>query len=375
MALKYPNKIKRAGYWKRYEKADIKDFLLVWNVVLSFIKLEEIPFRFAKRGRRPTLSVQECVAMSAVYVYFDLDFRELEFMVALLSGKHLDHSNCVRWFGKLTPEYIDALVYQVHEKILEISDEGDYIADSSNVTSDRLKAIEKAGDVILEHITWKVHILVMYLLNVGLVSIVSIFPTKGNVNDSPVLRNKLLRRNRVIKERMCHTDKGYFGKENIRKCKDVGLKPNIVPKEQEYSDKYLIKYIKNDYNNRSRKKNRGLVEGVFGGFQTETDMRMRCRKTHHRMIYISLLGLKHNIRTYLRAIALVVLRYFAPTPPSRMKTILYSDASHIQVFHLRFSSGVRINPNSLIFACISSAAFLLYGSYESMVYGDMLIRK
>jgi len=315
MALKYPNKRKRRGYWKSYERAEIKNYLLVWNTVLSLINPEDIPFRFAKRGRKPTLSPEECVAMAALHVYFDLRFRETEFLVALLTGKHLDHSNCVRWFGKLTVEYIDLLVFQVHQQILEeVSDQGDYIADASNLTCDRLRAVEQQGITIFEHLTWKMHLLVMYLCNAGLLSIVSIHPTAGRANDNPVLHQHLLQEHRLIAGRRCHADKAYFGKANITKCRKLGLRPNMVPKEQQYSDALLKRYIRNQYDNEARKKNRGLVEGVFGGFQTETDMRIRCREPHHRDVCTALMGLKHNIRTYLRAKALMIFWYFAPTP-------------------------------------------------------------
>jgi len=124
----------------------------------------------------------------------------------------------------------------------------------------------------------------------------------------------LLKKERVIRGRPCHGDKGYFGKENIKHCKAVGLKPNIVPKEELYTDLYLRKYIAQEYDDPSRKETRGLIEGVFGGFQTENDMRMRCRTTHHRNLFVALLGLKHNLRTYLRVVQHGLMFYFAPTP-------------------------------------------------------------
>ena len=315
MALKYPNKRKRTGYWKRYERASIKDYLLVWNTILLLINEKEIPFCKAKSGRKPKLTKKECVAISVMYVYFDIDFRELEYLTALLTGKHLDHTNCVRWFGKLTLPYVDQLVFAVHQRILmEVSSQGDYIADASTLTCDRLVAREQLGEMVFEHVTWKMHLLVMYLWHVGLISVVSIFATPGNASESPILRQRLLQKERLIEGRKCHADKGFFGKKNIAKCKRVGLQANIVPKEQEYSDGYLKRYIRRDYDNEARKKNRGLIEGVFGGFETETDMKIRCRKPHHRDLAVALFGVKQNIRTYLRAIALMIFDYFAPTP-------------------------------------------------------------
>ena len=314
MCNKYPNKKKRRGFWKRYERANIKDYRKVWDFCIEFIDKDEIPFVFSNIGRKPNLNKKEYVCMSILHAYFDLDFRETEHLLPLLINKNLDHSNCVRWFGKLTVDYINDLVFKVHKKIIGINDAGDYIADSTKATCDRLKVINKAGEDLFYHITWKLHILVQYIFTLGLISIVSVWSSDGDVNDSPTLRNKLLKKNKIQKGKKCHADKGYFGKENIEKCKKLKLLPNIVPKEEVYSDNYLKKYVNKEYDNNSRKQNRGLVEGVFGGLETETGMEIRCRKEHHRDIYLCLLALKHNLRTYMRATLMVVKSYFAPTP-------------------------------------------------------------
>ena len=311
---KYPNKKKRRGFWKRYERAHIKDFRKVWNTSLGFIKTKEIPFSFSNRGRKPNLTRKEYVCMSLLYVYFDLDFRETEYLIKLLTGKQLDHTNCVRWFGKLNLDYINALVFSIHKKIIGINNSGDYITDASTVTCDRLKTANKAGEDEFQHITWKLHSLIQYVFALGLLSVVSIWSTKGEANESPVLRKKLLNKNNVEKGKRLHGDKGFFGKENIKICKQLGLRPNIVPKDMKYSDAYLKRYIRKDYDNESRKKNRGLVEGLFGGFHTEMGMEIKCRKLHHRNICVALLAVKHNIRTYLRAVALKLFCLFRTNP-------------------------------------------------------------
>ena len=314
MKHKYPNKKKRKGFWKRYEQANIKDFRKVWNTSMGFIVEEDISFSFSKKGRKPNLTKKEIVCLSIIHVYFNLDFRTTEHLIKLLTGKKLDHTNCVRWFGKLNLNYINNLVYKIHKKIIGIDDVGDYIADSSNVTCDRLKIKNNVGEEEFHHITWKLHALIQYIFSLGLISIVSIWSTKGEDSESPIFRSKLLKKDRVKRNKKCHADKGFFGKENIKACKLLRLKPNIVPKKIKYTDAYIKRYIRNDYDNESRKKTRGLVEGLFGGYETEMDMKIRCRKPHHRDNYLGLLGVKHNLRTYLRATALKCFIYFAPTP-------------------------------------------------------------
>lgn len=314
MKRKYPNKKKRCGFWKVYEQSGIKDFRKVWNETLDLIDERSIPFIFSRFGRKPNLSRKEYVCMAIMYSYFDLDFRELENILPLLCGKHLDSSNCDRWFEKLTPQYINELIFQVHLKIIKVNEEGDYIADSTKITCDRLVLVENKGEDIWNHETLKLHILAQYLFTIGFVSIVRFFPSSGELNDSPPLRDQLLQEGLVIKGKRLHADKGYFGKENLKKCREIELFPNIVPQERNYSDSYLKKYVQKYYDNEARKRTRGLIEGIFGGFETENYARIRCRKAKNRNIALGLLALKHNIRTYFRAITLKVLAYFATTP-------------------------------------------------------------
>jgi hypothetical protein len=131
---------------------------------------------------------------------------------------------------------------------------GDYIADASNVTCDRLKVKSTVGEKEFHHVTWKLHALVQYVFTLGLISVVSVWSTKGEKSESPIFRKKLLKKGKVKQGKKCHVDKGFFGKENLKACKKIGLKPNIVPKEMKYSDTYLKKYVKNNYDNESRKK-------------------------------------------------------------------------------------------------------------------------
>lgn len=299
---------KRAGYYKYYERADIKDYRLVWDITKGVVKEEGVPFSFNKRGRKPNLDAEEYVCVSVLYVYFNDPFRGTERLLRLLSGKQLNHSNIIRWFGKLDERYIDRIAYKVHCKIIEINDRGDYIADSSGVTCDRYKSGTRRGEEFSEHTTCKLHILGQYLFMIGLVSIVSVCASRGEANDYPYFK-KLFRANRIKSGKECHADKAYFGKENIRLCKKAKVKPNFVPKNREYSDATLKRAVR-EYDNEARKKNRGLIETPFGGLETEMGMRTRCRKPKHRRIFICLLALKHNIKTLIRAKALILLHYF-----------------------------------------------------------------
>ncbi|MFH1053615.1 MAG: hypothetical protein V1740_04340 [Candidatus Woesearchaeota archaeon] len=110
------------------------------------------------------------------------------------------------------------------------------------------------------------------------------------------------------KKRRLHADKGYDSEDNIRKCLELGLTPNIVERDNNSSSILRSIYRKEIYDDKARKQNRGLVEGVFGGTTTDTDNKTRyikdkCRKTH-----LTLVALRHQIRTYFRALEIKALK-------------------------------------------------------------------
>ena len=55
---------------------------------------------------------------------------------------------------------------------------------------------------------------------------------------------------------------------------------------------------------------RGLIEGVFGGTETKYGNRTRCRLRKSRRIDCLLMVVSHNLRTYMRALALRELGIF-----------------------------------------------------------------
>jgi len=199
---KYPSKRKRKGYWKRYERARIKDYRLIWDTTRELLREEDLPLRAARFGRRPKLPLEDYVILGVLYCYFQDPFRELEEHYQELSGRCLDHSNIIRWFGRLSPEYLDHLTYLVHLRILSFDRTGDYMADASELACDRLKPLLVAGKMIWVRETWGMHIFGMYLLVLGVVSIVSAWGKHGDAHESPIFRDHLLKPKRVIPNRL-----------------------------------------------------------------------------------------------------------------------------------------------------------------------------
>lgn len=318
-ALKYPNKKKRKGYWKRYEEADINNHRKVWKFLDEIVDELGLPFLIPKRGAKPKLD-RKVYAKTVVYlVYFDVPLREMESELNRFEGDSIDFTNIDRWFIKADDEWVRKATQLLHERMEGFFRKGDYITDSSNVATTQYYETtrrDSEGKKILELITLKLHLLIVYFVTAGIVSIANLHVTHGDANDNPIMNEHLLEDVRLRKGRKNHADKGYWSKENIRKNKEKGLQPNIVPKDGQDHSLTLKTAIK-EYDNEERKKNRGLIEGIFGGLTTDQGMKTRFRLDKTRKLHIALLAFSHEIRAYFRAIAhkaIALLRFIATTP-------------------------------------------------------------
>ena len=318
-ALKYPNKKKRKGYWKRYRRADIKNHRKVWSFLDEVIDELGLPFPVQMRGRKPKLA-HEVYAKTAVYlVYFDVRLRDMQSELHRLEGNSIDFTNIDRWFLKTDDEWVRKATQLLHEKMEPMFRKACYITDSTKVTTTRYyetTRLDSEGKRVLDLLTLKLHLLVVYFITAGIVSIANFHLTHGDANDSPIMNKYLLENVRLRKGRKNHADKGYWSKENILKNKKKGLQPNIVPKEVD-NHGLTLKTAIAEYDNEERKKYRGIIEGVFGGMTTDQGMKTRFKLDRARKLHMALLAFTHEIRTYFRAIvykASALFSHFATTP-------------------------------------------------------------
>lgn len=309
-ALKYPNKKKRKGYWRTYDRARIKDFRKIWNFLLEIVEKLGNPFpKKDKRGRKPKLERDCYAAICILLVYFDLSLRDMEGEIPLLTNETLDHSTIEWWFEKLDEEYIKKAAKFLHRKIKKMFKKAEYITDSTKITTTRYAKILHKGQETIELICLKLHLIIMYFATAGILSIESLSVTHGDAHDSPVYREELVPQAKFQKGKRMHGDKAFFAEENILESEKQGIKTNFVPKDNIKHGLILKRAIK-EYDNEARKQFRGMIEGLFGGTTTENGnktrfVKDRCRKTH-----IALMALSHEIRTYFRALELKAQNFF-----------------------------------------------------------------
>ena len=317
MSLKYPNKRKRVGYWKTYDASEINNYRKVCGLVLLIVQELGNPFvKKDSRGRKPKLNRDYYVIICVFMVYFDKPLREMEGLLPLLFDEELDHSTIDWWFKNFDDKYVHEAVKLLHNKIKKMFSDGEYVADSTKITTTRYYEMIHKGQTTIELRCLKLHMIIMYFASAGILSIESMFMSHGDAHDSPIFLNELIPASEFDAGKRIHADKAYFAIENIRECKKKGLRVNIVPKENAEHGLTIIT-AKKEYDNEARKENRGLIEGLFGGLTTDNNLKTRfirddCRKTHG-----ALLGLAHEIRTYLRALCIkaqVLIRLFSDNP-------------------------------------------------------------
>ena len=308
MALKYPNKCKRAGYWPAYEQARINDFRIVWQEICHVL-----PAMGRKAcGRPPKLVLHELYCLCVFGVAFDRTLRELEADCTILLQKRLDHTNLSRWFSKLDERVLDAALQALHERMIARR-KIEYITDSTPFTLSTLRSTIKGGHGVLEFTTWKLHVLLAYLPVLGLLSVASIHATHGDANDSPPFRDHVLPKARARAGCRLHADSAYYTLDILRAVRAKKLRPNIVQHKGRWHG-HTFRRAREEYDNEARKKYRGLIEGFFGGLATRQGTKCRFKTPKSRNIFCHAIALAQQVRTYLRYKVLTLYLHFAPTP-------------------------------------------------------------
>ncbi len=312
---KYPPKRKRKGYWKAYDMARIKDLCKVRDFCQEIVRQIGLPYEAKMRGRPPNLKLEDYAALSIMLAYFDLSLRDMEGEIPLLFEGSLDHSNVGRWFEKLDDKWVEEAVKMLHGKIQAMFRKGEAIIDSTKITTTQYHETSQVGETILELLTVKLHLLVVYFWTVGIISIASIYISHGDLHDSQAVP-ELLEKANLKKKTRVHADKAYNSEDIYEDIFERKLQPNIVPKDNTKKG-FWTKKAKSQYDNEARKKFRGLIEGVFGGLTTENGTVTRFKKDRNRKTHMALMALSHEIRTYFRAIAIkaiALIRYFRNNP-------------------------------------------------------------
>ena len=286
------------GYWKRYHSATSND-KAEHEICKNVCKELGNPYPKNILGRKAKIEPWEIAAMHAFRRHKGFAYRDVERASKTLLGFFIDHS----WVGKtlqriptiyfikavqLIAGRIKALLVK-HAKIV-------YITDSTGITTDR-KTVSKKGKEYMYFL--KLHIIICYWLELGLLVIMTSLATGNNVQDGTGMRRMLPD---VSGSGDFFGDKGYSGKLNRKKIRQRGFTPQIKPKG-ELSKKENERY---PFKGNLYKQIRGRIECIFGGTTTKHDNKTRCRLETTRLNDTNLYAFSHNLQTLKQALIIKI---------------------------------------------------------------------
>ena len=314
-------------YWKSYHASKANEKRQVFKQCRRVARKLGPPWQVAKRGRPPEHQPEEYGAVAIYRKHFSMVLRSTEGDTQLLLSKRMDHSTI--WWGlqRIPPGYLERGIEILFELIAGIFPLDLFISDSTGITTDRYVKSKRTKlrsegkpppkgrgngrrghgeDRELE--TLKLHVLMGYCIEAGLLPIRSAVVTKSHAHDSPQLK-RLLRRVGGNGEPLL-LDRGYDSEDNYKLGKKHGFDPVIKLRKWKPKGFVRIEMAENFGAKRETYRLRGLVEGIFGGSEVKYGNRTRCRLSRSRKVDCLLMIVSHNLRTYMRALALKELKIF-----------------------------------------------------------------
>jgi hypothetical protein len=202
---------------------------------------------------------------------------------------------------RISPEYLDELVYELYLYMDSILKGGLYITDSTGFVCDRYEErnIKMEETTVIQ--TVKLHVAVKYYPRYGVTAVVTGTVSHGTAHDSPYF--PYLIRN-IYGPAFLFCDRGYDSEDNRRRAYKQHLTPII--KERKTCGNSLIRIkARKDFNEILYKNFRGMVEGVFGGMETGYNNKTRCRLQRTRQTDVMLLAVVQNLKACFKVQALL----------------------------------------------------------------------
>ena len=315
------------GYWKSYHASNANEKRRVFNLCRRVVRKLGPPWQVAKRGRPPEHQPEEYAGIAIYRKHFCMTLRVAEGDTPFVLGKRVDHSDIWWSLQRIPLGYLDRAIELLFELTIEFFPPDIFIPDATGVQTDRYRRSkrpklgpkdkpppkwrggrEKRPSEELGHITLKLHLLIGYCRNPGLLPILRAKVTRGQAHDSPQLKHLV---EKIKGEgKPFPADAGYDSTDNYLLVKGHGFVPVIKLRKGEPKGLIRREMSKSFDMNKQIYRYRGLIEGVFGGTETKYGNRTRCRHTKSRKIDCLLMVVSHNLRTYMRALALRELEIF-----------------------------------------------------------------
>ena len=297
------------SYWKRYDLV-FKLFSpkKIYNKLLDFARQIGRPFeKKSKRGRQFKIEPEEYVAYAVFEIISDGDLRDMELDSDEFFGKHLDHSTFGKNLRKVPLEYLRKLLQLTGEFLEKLLGHAKvHIPDSTKLSTDRYKEILYRGEPRKVKETFKLHAIVQRHPKKQMAIIMDGLATDAHVSDA----EGAVRMSHVLREGdILPADRGYDYEKVYGACAGREVITNIKKQERGSGRKSKSRKRAKFYR-QSYKKQRGIVEVVFGAIENAGATLTHYRNEDMRFKYGLILLIKHNINNILRAEAEKFILYF-----------------------------------------------------------------
>ena len=251
------------GYWAARHSSKLDDVEQIFKIAEKLVRRLPPPWQRSKRGRPPKFSARRHAAICATREYFDYTLREVEGQAPFFMGKPIDHSTVGKVFKRLRVNYIKLLFLLLRRELIRLARCEFYAADSTGISTPRLRRRRKAFKTLREREFLKLHALVGYSRQAGALVVFSARVTNASVADGSQLRY-LLRGLRAEGDPIL-LDAAYNSQRNLQLALERGFKPLIKPRSVEYHGLFRKQMLREFKRNRKLYRQRGIAEALFAG--------------------------------------------------------------------------------------------------------------
>lgn len=292
----------RLTYWKRYDRL-YKYFTPfdIFQLVRWFANKLGRPFEnMDGRGRKPKISPEDYAAYIAFQILLKAaTYREMEFESKMYLGVHIDHGTFSMNFEKIPTSYFLDLVEEAGaclDTLLEKTKH--YAVDSTALTTPLTFETEIKGKKVIEHVEFKAHVIASIHRKSQCVVIRKALVSEKNIADCEGAKRML--QEGTLHKIVLHGDQGYDYERVYEACHQNQIKPNIRPQQYQAPHFKHRQHGIKKYDDKARKKHRGIIETIFGGLTNAKMLITRLKNNTKILSYAAIILLRHNILGVLR---------------------------------------------------------------------------
>ena len=280
----------------------------IFNIAEKLVRRLPPPWKRAKRGRRPKFSARRHAAICVTAQCFDYTYREVEGQAPSVMNETIDHSTVGWALKRIREPYLKLLLVLLFREVTRLAKCELYIADSTGISTPRLRRRRKAFKTLYVREFLKLHVLVGYSRGAGALVVVAAKVTQDNVTDGTQL-GWLLEGLQADGEPLLG-DRAYDSQRNLELASEHGFKPVIKPRSVEYHGVFRKQMLREFKRDRKLYRQRGVGEAFFGGLENRYGAQTRCKLPVTKAASILLMAVAHNLRTLARVRAAKEMRVF-----------------------------------------------------------------